>query len=71
MCDDVDFKWFIMEPDGNGAIRKASVVTGPYYNTTEWFRGYGYTTLEDAKYAVRAYCKENGNRRTLFIVEGT
>ena len=68
---DVDFMWYVMESDGNGAIRKANITTGPYYDETRWFSEGGYLTSDEAKAAIVEYCKENVNYLSLYIIEGT
>lgn len=70
MSDVVEFKWYVMENDANGAIRKADITTGPFYNETCWFHEDGYDSPIEAKQAIRAYCAENGSDINLFIVEG-
>lgn len=64
------FGWYVMETDGNGAIRQANIKIGPYYNEKEWFDPDGYGSREDAESAIREYCKENGSHISLYILEG-
>ena len=66
----IEFKWYVMETDGNGAVRRANIVTGPYYNETTWFHEEGYDSPEEAKLAVVSYCNEFGNFTQFYIMEG-
>lgn len=66
----MDFRWYVMETDGNRAVRAASIKSGPYYDEMDWFSVDGYQSREEAKSAIDEYCEENGNYVQFYILEG-